>query len=61
MNHSTHYILLNGITGVSASSLAFIATLVQDVEAWIRLTTSFFGLIIALITLINLIQKRKQP
>jgi hypothetical protein len=58
VNHSPQYIILNGLTGISASFIAFTATLIQGVEAWIRLATSFLGLVIAIITLINLVKKK---
>lgn len=53
MNHSPQGILLNGLTGLSASSIAFIATLIQDVEAWVRFGTVIISLLIAIVTVIN--------
>lgn len=53
MNHSPQGIILNGLTGLSASGIAFIATLVPDVQEMVRFGTVIIGLIIAIITLIN--------
>lgn len=53
MNHTPQGIVLNGLTGLSASSIAFVATLIQDVEAWVRFGTVVVSMGIAIVTLIN--------
>ena len=46
--------ILNGATGVLASAVAYMATIVQDVEVYLRITALFGGLIVTLLTIIKL-------
>lgn len=59
MNQHCHT-LLNGITGMIAAAGSFAVTFMQEIEAWLRLSTSFLGLIIALITIYNLLKGKKR-
>lgn len=58
MNQNFHTIS-NGITGVLASAAGFAVTWASHLESWVRLTTAVLCLIIAVITLYNLIKGKK--
>jgi len=60
MNHTAHT-LLNGFAGMIASFLAVLTTFQEQLEWWIRLTGGLLGILIALITLCNLIQNKRRP
>jgi len=54
----THsHTIANGVTGVLASVTGFWVTLVQQLEVWVRFSTAILCLVIAIITLHNLIKK----
>jgi hypothetical protein len=53
----THsHTIANGATGVVASATGFMVTFVEAIEAWVRLSTAIVLLIVALISLRNLVQ-----
>jgi hypothetical protein len=54
-NHS--HTITNGVTGMLASVTGFWVTLVQQLELWVRFSTAILCLVIAIITLHNLIKK----
>lgn len=58
MNHHAHT-LVNGITGVIASSCAVITTFQTEIEWYTRMTGAVIGIVIGLITLANLIRGKK--
>jgi len=58
MNHHAHTIW-NGVTGTLASAGAVITTFQTQLEWWVRMSGSCVGLMIALITLWNLIKPKK--
>ena len=51
--------LANGITGVAASFGAVITTFQTQLEWWVRMSGSILGILVALITLYNLLRKAK--
>jgi len=58
IDNNSHTIT-NGITGMLASVTGFWVTLVQQLEVWVRFSTAILCLVIAIITLHNLIKKGK--
>jgi len=60
MNHHC-YNMVNGILGMCASFLGFISTFQQQLEWWVRMTGGVLGIIIAAITLYNLIKPKTRP
>ena len=57
----THsHTIANGITGVLASATGFMVTFVEAMEAWVRLSTAVVLLLVALISLRNLIKSRNE-
>ena len=56
---SQSHIIPNGVTGVLASATGFMVTFVQQLEVWVRFSTAILCLVIAIITLYNLIKKEK--
>jgi hypothetical protein len=56
MSHHYHT-LVNGTTGILASATSVITTFQTQLEWWVRMSCSIVGLIIALISLYNLITK----
>jgi hypothetical protein len=64
LNHlpmnSNEYTLANGITGVLASATGFLVTWMQQIETWVRFSTAILCLLIAIITLYNLLRGKKQ-
>jgi hypothetical protein len=59
MSHHYHTIV-NGATGILASATSVISTFQTQLEWWVRMSGSFIGLIIAIISLYNLIAKPKK-
>jgi hypothetical protein len=59
MNHHYHTIV-NGATGILASATSVITTFQTQLEWWVRMSGSVVGLIIALISLYNLITKSRK-
>ena len=57
MNHHC-YSIANGLVGVFASALGFISTFQQQLEWWVRMTGGVLGIIIAAITLYNLLKPK---
>jgi hypothetical protein len=53
------YTLTNGITGVLASFGAVITTFQTQLEWWVRMSGSVLGILVAAITLYNLVRKAK--
>jgi hypothetical protein len=60
MTHHAHTIF-NGLTGVTASTAAVITTFQHQLEWWVRMSGASVGLIIAVITLLNLIKNNAKP
>ena len=60
MNHHC-YTLANGIIGMFASMLGFISTFQVQLEWWVRMTGGVLGIIIAAITLYNLVKPKSRP
>lgn len=58
MDHST---ATSATVGVSASIIAVITSFQQDIEWWVRIATSFVGLLIAILSLIIMIRKTFFP
>ena len=51
--------MLNGITGILASAGTVLTTFQTQLEWWVRMAGSFVGLLIALISLYNLLKPKK--
>jgi hypothetical protein len=60
-NSHTAHTLINGITGMAASFGGLITTFQTQLEWWVRISGGILGVIIALITLANLIRKMLNP
>jgi cytochrome c biogenesis protein CcdA len=60
MNHHC-YTLANGFVGIIASMLGFISTFQVQLEWWVRMTGGIMGIIIAGITLWNLLKPKSRP
>lgn len=60
MNQTSHT-LINGLSGMAASTLAVLTTFQEQLEWWIRFTGGVLGIVIALITLYNLIANKRRP
>jgi hypothetical protein len=58
MNNQAHT-MANGLTGVMASATGFAVTWMQQIETWVRFSTAILCLLIAIITLYNLIKGKK--
>lgn len=58
IHDDTHHTLINGITGVCASTLGVLSTFQEQLEWWLRITGGFLGVVIGMITLLNLICKQ---
>jgi hypothetical protein len=60
MNYHAHTVV-NGIVGVVASFGGMITTLQHQLEWWIRITGGMIGVMVGLITLVNLLlgQRKK--
>ena len=57
----THsHTIANGATGVLASATGFMVTFVEALEAWVRLSTAVVLLLVALISLRNLVKSRNE-
>jgi hypothetical protein len=57
----THsHTIANGATGVLASATGFMVTFVEAMEAWVRLSTAVVLLLVALISLRNLVKSRNE-
>lgn len=54
MDHST---ATSAAVGVSASIIAVITSFQQEIEWWVRIATSFVGLLIAILSLIMMVRK----
>jgi heme A synthase len=59
MSHHYHT-LANGATGILASVGTVLTTFQTQLEWWVRMTGSIIGLIIAVISLYNLIKKSEK-
>jgi len=57
MHEDTQHTLINGAIGMLGSLFAVISTFQHELEWWIRTSGGLLGLIIALITLCNMICK----
>jgi hypothetical protein len=57
MNHHYHTVV-NGIAGVSASLGAVLTTFQTQLEWWIRVSGGILGILVALITIYNLLRKK---
>lgn len=57
--NSNEYTLANGLTGVIASATGFFVTWMHQIETWVRFSTAVLCLLIAIITLYNLIKGKK--
>lgn len=58
MDHST---ATSAAIGVSASLIAVITSFQQEIEWWVRISTSFVGLLIAILSLVIMIRKTFFP
>jgi len=58
MNSHAHT-LFNGITGILASAGSVLTTFQTQLEWWVRMAGSCVGLLIALISLYNLLKPKK--
>jgi hypothetical protein len=54
------YTLANGLTGITASTMGYMATLMQDLDTCARLAASSVGIVVGLLTAINLIRNLKR-
>jgi hypothetical protein len=54
MDHSLHY---NAFIGMTASMVAVITSFQQEIEWWLRISTSVVGLLIGVLSLITMIKK----
>jgi len=59
MNHGYLNNLINGGIGVSASMFSVITTFQDQLEWWVRMSGSILGIIVALVTLFNLLRNNK--
>lgn len=57
---SNHQTITNGLTGMLASASGFMITFVEALEAWVRLTTAVVLLIVALVSLRNLLKPKSK-
>jgi hypothetical protein len=57
---SQSHTIANGATGVLASATGFMVTFVEALEAWVRLSTAVVLLLVALISLRNLVKSRNE-
>jgi hypothetical protein len=57
--NSNEYTLANGIAGVLASATGFLVTWMHQIETWVRFSTAILCLLIAIITLYNLLKGKK--
>jgi len=55
------YTLANGCLGMIASLLGVITTFQDELEWWVRMTGGIMGIIIAGITLWNLLKPKSRP
>ena len=54
MDHSLHY---NALIGLTASMVAVVTSFQQEIEWWLRISTSVVGLLIGVLSLITMIKK----
>jgi hypothetical protein len=54
MDHSLHY---NAFIGMTASMVAVVTSFQQEIEWWLRISTSVVGLLIGVLSLITMIKK----
>jgi dipeptide/tripeptide permease len=54
MDHSLYY---NALIGMTASMIAVITSFQQEIEWWLRISTSVVGLLIGVLSLITMIKK----
>ena len=54
MDHSLHY---NAFIGITASMVAVVTSFQQEIEWWLRISTSVVGLLIGVLSLITMIKK----
>ena len=59
MNDHNSHTLINGLVGTASSCFAVISTFQEQLEWWVRIGAGFLGLLIGLITLVNLIRNKK--
>lgn len=57
--NSNEHTLANGLTGVIASATGFFVTWMHQIETWVRFSTAILCLLIAIITLYNLLKGKK--
>ena len=57
--HSTLSTAINGIIGVVSSGFAVLTTFQEQLEWGVRVTGGFLGIIVACITIFNLVRKKK--
>ena len=58
--HPNCHTIVNGLTGTLAAVTSFSVTLMEQVEIGLRISTSLLGLVIAAITLRNLLRSPKK-
>jgi cytochrome c biogenesis protein CcdA len=54
MDHSLHY---NAFIGLTASMVAVVTSFQQEIEWWLRISTSVVGLLIGILSLITMVKK----
>ncbi len=54
------YTLANGLTGITASSMGYMATLLTDIDTAARLGASCVGILVGILTAINLLRNLKR-
>lgn len=54
------YIVANGVTGFLASFAGLGVTYIDTIELWLRMVSLVIGILVGLITLINLLRKPRK-
>lgn len=54
------YIIKNGLAGISGSALSVVMTFVESADLWLRLVGSMLGIVVAGLTICNLIRNLKK-
>jgi len=57
--HATTYTAVNGLIGMASSTFAVLTTFQDQLEWGVRLTGGILGILVALITIWNLVKKKK--
>jgi len=57
--HTTAHTTINGLIGMASSTFAVITTFQDQLEWGVRLAGGILGILVALITIYNLLKKKK--